>query len=135
MESFSFKNTAGLSEKAAQIAAKVAGEAASQKKEGELVTKAAEFASHGFEHLVKGVEPPMPEASAEAGALTGGDAIIAGLGDELAKIAGMGAAIAADAEDKIRSLEGVSDALVEVVWDPPWNPRMISEAGREKLGI
>ena len=48
---------------------------------------------------------------------------------------GMGAAIAADAEDKIRSLEGVSDALVEVVWDPPWNPRMISEAGREKLGI
>ena len=45
------------------------------------------------------------------------------------------AAIAADAEDKIRSLEGVSDALVEVVWDPPWNPRMISEAGREKLGI
>jgi probable FeS assembly SUF system protein SufT len=48
---------------------------------------------------------------------------------------GMGAAIAADAEDKIRSLTGVSDALVEVVWDPPWNPRMISEEGRKKLGI
>jgi probable FeS assembly SUF system protein SufT len=48
---------------------------------------------------------------------------------------GMGAAIAADAEDKIRSLEGVSDALVEVVWDPPWNPRMISEEGRKKLGV
>lgn len=48
---------------------------------------------------------------------------------------GMGAAIAADAEDKIRSLAGVSYALVEVVWDPPWNPRMISEEGRKKLGI
>ena len=48
---------------------------------------------------------------------------------------GMGAAIAADAEDKIRSLVGVSDALVEIVWDPPWNPRMISEEGRKKLGV
>jgi len=48
---------------------------------------------------------------------------------------GMGVAIAADAEDKLRTLDGVSDATVEIVWDPPWNPRMISEAGREKMGI
>jgi probable FeS assembly SUF system protein SufT len=48
---------------------------------------------------------------------------------------GMGAAIAADAEDKIRSLPGVRDAVVEIVWDPPWNPRMISEEGRKKLGL
>ncbi|RMF20454.1 MAG: DUF59 domain-containing protein, partial [Deltaproteobacteria bacterium] len=33
---------------------------------------------------------------------------------------GMGAAIAADAEDKIRAIDGVEDACVEVVWDPPW---------------
>jgi probable FeS assembly SUF system protein SufT len=48
---------------------------------------------------------------------------------------GMGAAIAADAESKLRGLTGVSDARVEIVWDPPWNPRMISEEGRRKLGI
>ncbi len=48
---------------------------------------------------------------------------------------GMGASIAADAEQKIRGLDGVSDATVEVVWDPPWNPQMISEEGRNKLGI
>ncbi len=48
---------------------------------------------------------------------------------------GMGAAIAADAEDKLRDLPGVSAATVEVVWDPPWNPRMISEEGRKILGI
>jgi probable FeS assembly SUF system protein SufT len=48
---------------------------------------------------------------------------------------GMGAAIAADAEDKVRSLPGVSESVVEVVWDPPWNPRMISEEGRKKLGL
>jgi probable FeS assembly SUF system protein SufT len=48
---------------------------------------------------------------------------------------GMGGAIAADAESKLRALAGVSDARVEIVWDPPWNPRMISEEGRRKLGI
>jgi len=48
---------------------------------------------------------------------------------------GMGASIAADAEDKIRSIPGVHDASVRVVWDPPWTPHMISEEGRSKLGI
>jgi probable FeS assembly SUF system protein SufT len=48
---------------------------------------------------------------------------------------GMGAAIAADAEDKLRAVPGISGAHVEIVWDPPWNPRMISDEGRRKLGI
>ena len=48
---------------------------------------------------------------------------------------GMGASIAADAEDKIRSIPGVKDASVRIVWDPPWTPHMISEEGRSKLGI
>jgi probable FeS assembly SUF system protein SufT len=48
---------------------------------------------------------------------------------------GMGVAIAADAEDKLRAIESVADASVEFVWEPPWNPRMISEEGRRILGI
>ena len=48
---------------------------------------------------------------------------------------GMGAAIAADAEDKLRALDKVVEAVVEIVWDPAWNPRMISDAGRKILGI
>ena len=48
---------------------------------------------------------------------------------------GMGAAIAADAEDKIRAIPGVSDAVVGIVWEPPWTAHMISEEGRSKLGI
>jgi probable FeS assembly SUF system protein SufT len=48
---------------------------------------------------------------------------------------GMGATIAADAEQRLRSLSGIEDARVEIVWDPPWSPQMISPAGREKLGI
>ena len=48
---------------------------------------------------------------------------------------GMGATIAADAQQKIETLSGVDAAKVEIVWDPPWSPQMISQAGREKLGI
>lgn len=48
---------------------------------------------------------------------------------------GMGASIAADAEDKIRSIPGVADAVVGIVWEPPWTAHMISEEGRRKLGI
>jgi metal-sulfur cluster biosynthetic enzyme len=29
----------------------------------------------------------------------------------------------------------VDEARVEIVWDPPWSPQMISPEGREKLGI
>lgn len=48
---------------------------------------------------------------------------------------GMGGYIAADAEEQIRTLPGVREASVEVVWDPPWNPNMISPAGRKILGL
>jgi len=48
---------------------------------------------------------------------------------------GMGPTIAADAKSKILSIEGVHDAAVDLVWDPPWNQDMISEEGRMKLGM
>ena len=48
---------------------------------------------------------------------------------------GMGPVIAADAKSKMESLPGVESAEVEIVWDPVWNPRMISEAGRKQLGL
>ena len=48
---------------------------------------------------------------------------------------GMGPAIAHDAQSKIMSIEGVDAAQVDLVWDPPWNQNMISEAGRMKLGM
>ena len=48
---------------------------------------------------------------------------------------GMGPAIAHDAQSKILGLDGVDEADVQLVWDPPWNQGMISEAGRMKLGM
>ncbi len=48
---------------------------------------------------------------------------------------GMGPVIAQDAREKILTLPGVREAAVEVVWDPPWHPSMISAEGRRLLGL
>ena len=40
-----------------------------------------------------------------------------------------------EVESKIKALPGVSDVRVEVVWDPPWNPTMMSEAAKLTLGF
>jgi len=47
----------------------------------------------------------------------------------------MGTSIAADARLKLLDLPGVTDADVQIVWDPPWNPQMISPEGKERLGM
>jgi FeS assembly SUF system protein len=48
---------------------------------------------------------------------------------------GMGAMIANDARQKILQLDEVTDANVDLVWDPPWDPSKMSEEARLKLGI
>jgi probable FeS assembly SUF system protein SufT len=48
---------------------------------------------------------------------------------------GMGASIAIDARQKLLSLPGIAEANVDLVWDPPWNPQMISPEGRERMGL
>ncbi len=48
---------------------------------------------------------------------------------------GMGPIIASEARQKILALDGVADANVDLVWDPPWTPDRISEEGKQKLGM
>ena len=36
---------------------------------------------------------------------------------------------------KILTIDGVTDANVDLVWDPPWTPDRISEEGKQKLGM
>ena len=36
---------------------------------------------------------------------------------------------------KVRGLAGVTDVEVDLVWDPPWNPSMMTEAARLQLGM
>ena len=40
-----------------------------------------------------------------------------------------------EVEAKIRQVEGVANVKLDLVWEPPWNPEMMSEAARLELGF
>ena len=40
-----------------------------------------------------------------------------------------------EVEAKARGVPGVTDVKLDLVWDPPWNPGMMSEAARLELGM
>ena len=40
-----------------------------------------------------------------------------------------------EVESKVRALEEVNEATVELTWEPPWNPGMMSEAARLELNM
>jgi FeS assembly SUF system protein len=40
----------------------------------------------------------------------------------------------AEVKEKTSNLPGVDSAEVEIVWDPPWGPEMMSEAAKLQLG-
>ena len=48
---------------------------------------------------------------------------------------GMGPHIAQQAEWAIQDLDGVEDVEIELTFDPPWSPDLISEEARMQLGI
>jgi metal-sulfur cluster biosynthetic enzyme len=49
---------------------------------------------------------------------------------------GMGGMIAGQARQKILdNIDGVEEATVDLVWDPPWEPSRMSEEAKQKLGI
>jgi metal-sulfur cluster biosynthetic enzyme len=47
----------------------------------------------------------------------------------------LGGQIAGDVQTKLLSLDGLEEANVELVWDPPWHPGLISDAGKKALGL
>ncbi len=48
---------------------------------------------------------------------------------------GMGPTLAQDVQNKLLSLEPIDEANVELVWDPPWNQGMMTEAAKLQLGL
>ncbi len=48
---------------------------------------------------------------------------------------GMGPMIAADVKRRVQQIPGVSNVLVELVFDPIWNPSMMSEAAKLMLNM
>lgn len=48
---------------------------------------------------------------------------------------GMGAMIVEDVQNKVLGVPGVTEAKVELVFDPPWNQGMMSDAAKLELGL
>ena len=48
---------------------------------------------------------------------------------------GMGPVLQQDVESRLQALPGVKEAAVFLVWDPPWNRDMLSEAAKLQLGM
>ena len=48
---------------------------------------------------------------------------------------GMGPVLQQDVSNKLLSIEEVDEANVELVWDPPWNQGMMTEAAKLQLGL
>jgi FeS assembly SUF system protein len=40
-----------------------------------------------------------------------------------------------EVENKVLAIPGVTSARVELVWDPPWSPELMSEAAKLQLGM
>jgi FeS assembly SUF system protein len=40
-----------------------------------------------------------------------------------------------EVQTKIRAIPGVTDAKVDLVWDPPWDKNRMTEAARLELGL
>ena len=40
-----------------------------------------------------------------------------------------------DVEARIRAIPGVNEAKVEITWEPPWGPEMMTEAARLQLNM
>ena len=40
-----------------------------------------------------------------------------------------------DVEKKVRAVQGVTNAKVTIVWEPPWTPALMSEAAKLELGM
>lgn len=41
----------------------------------------------------------------------------------------------AEVEEKVKAVQGVTGAKIDLVWDPPWDQNRMSEAARLQLGM
>ncbi len=42
--------------------------------------------------------------------------------------------IGQDVKRKIEQLPGIKEAIVNIVWEPPWSPEMMSEPAKKQFG-
>jgi len=47
----------------------------------------------------------------------------------------LGMMITQQIQEKLLGIPGCDDACVEIVWDPPWTPHMMSDAAKKQLNL
>ena len=40
-----------------------------------------------------------------------------------------------EVEEKVRAVDGVNDVHLDIVWEPPWDPSLMSDAAKLQLGM
>ena len=101
--------------------------------------KTLEFKPRIVDQLVTVFDPEIPVNIYELGLIY--DIIVDADGLAVIKMTltapGCPAAITlpAEVQGKVKSVDGISDARVDVVWDPPWSKDLMSEAAKLQLGI
>lgn len=40
-----------------------------------------------------------------------------------------------EVEEKVKAVDGVNDVHVDIVWEPPWDPSLMSDAAKLQLGM
>ncbi len=43
--------------------------------------------------------------------------------------------IVSEVEERVGKINGVEEVVVQLAWDPPWNPDKISAEGKKQLGL
>jgi len=88
-------------------------------------------------------DPEIPVNIVDLGLVYGCDVLDAANGGKRLEIkmsmtapgCGMGDVLAYDVQSRVLRVPGVSEAEVELVWDPPWDPSRLTDAGRLELGF
>ena len=103
----------------------------------------AELRGHVWQTLKTCYDPEIPVDIVELGLVYVCDVLPMGDGQFTVSIkmtltapgCGMGAAIAEEVCDKVLALPRVGEANVDIVFDPPWDRSMMSEAAQLTLGL
>jgi probable FeS assembly SUF system protein SufT len=100
------------------------------------------IAEQVWEHLRHVYDPEIPVNIVDLGLIYACDLVPVENGVDVeikmtmtAPGCGMGEVLAAEAEDRIRTVSGVQAVRVEIVWDPPWDQSRMSDTARLELGL
>jgi FeS assembly SUF system protein len=100
---------------------------------------AQELEAQVIEALRTVYDPEIPVNIHELGLVykidisAGGDVVVSmTLTSPMCPVAG---SLPPEVEYKVLAIPGVTSARVELVWDPPWNPGMMTEAAKLQLGM